>query len=266
MAYIKTFENFKIDLDIRSILRKISLYKVSDKIYSVVIKDRYLRSMVFLRYQEFYESSSDTFRGQNFKISDYIDWYKSEDSPNGVKSDIFTYAKDWSGFNLPSESIEKCISGIVDLNTYDKIMISIINTIRISDNSKFYLLGVDKLNIDQKEIDRLVDGTEENVPDIIHELAHGFYYVDPSYKRKMNTLIRSMDSEYRGILSEMIIDWGYTKGVLNDEIQAHMSTGFVEDMYNIGFENYSKPFIDFFKSYVSNVGVYKKKIDIKWNL
>ena len=64
--------------NIQSILDQIKLFEVYPNIFAVVIKDDKLRSQVFLRYQEFYESDSDSFRGQSFKWEDYIKFYKEK--------------------------------------------------------------------------------------------------------------------------------------------------------------------------------------------
>ena len=52
--------------NIKNILGQIELFEMYPKIYALVIKDDKLRARVFMRYQEFYESDSDSFRGQGF--------------------------------------------------------------------------------------------------------------------------------------------------------------------------------------------------------
>jgi hypothetical protein len=257
MKYIKTFEAYSdLPIDIKEFQKKVSLYEVSKKIYAVQIHDGHLRAMTFLRYQEFYEASSDDFRGNHFTWDEYSDWYKKEYGD-------FTYSDDWSGFNLPSKAIEECMKGIKDFNKYDEIMSCIIKSIREIENGDFYLLGVDNLDLKEDDISRIVDGTEEGIPDLVHELAHGFYYVDPVYKSEMNHIIDNMDEKVRERISNLVIKWGYNKVVLNDEIQAHMATGVVNGMD--GLEKYTKPFIEFFKEYVSSIGIDNKKIEINWN-
>jgi len=51
--------------NIQNILSQIQLFEMYPKIFAVVIKDDRLRARVFMRYQEFYESDSDTFRGKD---------------------------------------------------------------------------------------------------------------------------------------------------------------------------------------------------------
>ena len=52
--------------NIKNILNQVQLFEVYPSIFAVVIKDDRLRARVFMRYQEFYESDSDTFRGKGF--------------------------------------------------------------------------------------------------------------------------------------------------------------------------------------------------------
>jgi hypothetical protein len=56
--------------------------------------------MTFLRYQEFYESPSKKFRGKSYKLLDFMKWYASENDG------IFTYPRDWAGFNFPGSIID----------------------------------------------------------------------------------------------------------------------------------------------------------------
>jgi hypothetical protein len=232
MRYLKTFETYISDTNrllagkIQDIYDSISLYKVADRIYAVVIEDDYLRGMVFMRCQEFYESSSPEFQGQKFTWNRYMDWYKT-DGP-GAGKDEFTYGADWAGFNLPSESIEKCMSDIDDPNEYDHCMESIVEAIRSQESSNFYLLGVESLDLNSSVLD--------------HEMAHGFWYTDPEYKSSMFNLIKSCDQESIQKLKDIIIAYGYTESVLPDEVQAYLSTGLASKMQGFGLEDHMPKF------------------------
>lgn len=219
MKYIKNFESY-LSLNpgpVDDIYKRISLYEIADKIWAVVIPDDHLRCWVFLRCQEYYESSSPNFQNKRFTWSDYMNWYKSE-GPRG-KSDMFTYADDWTGFNLPSESIEDCISDIKDPGTYDHIMKSIVNTIRKKENGNFYLLGIS--DIQRNDV-------------LDHEIAHGMWYTDPKYKSEMSTLLNSLNKKSLRLLFNQISELGYSDSVLDDEAQAYLSTGlYDEDGLNI---------------------------------
>ena len=46
--------------NIKNVLSQIELFEMYPKIFALVIKDNRLRARVFMRYQEFYESDSET--------------------------------------------------------------------------------------------------------------------------------------------------------------------------------------------------------------
>jgi hypothetical protein len=234
MKHLKTFEKFNLlPYNTSDLHNQISLYKVADKIYCVVIKDQQLRAYVFLRLQEYYESASQEFQGQKFTWDKYMQWYKSADSPYGEK-EVFTYGSDWSGFNLPSESIENCMKEIDDPNFYDEVMVSIITEIKEHEDGKFYLIGVDELDVSNDLLD--------------HELAHGFYYTDDLYRSKMNGLISFMDQEARESIAKTIVEIGYNPSVVKDETQAYLSTGLIDRMDKDLLSKYTKEFEMVFKN------------------
>lgn len=230
------------------ILSQIKLFEMYPRVFAVVIKDDYLRSRVFLRYQEFYESDSDSFRGQGFKWKDFIRFYKEK-----TKNEIFTYHEDWSGYNIPCDSIESCMKLIPDLNFFDLIMYCIVDTVKqLVGSDKFYLIGIDQSTGDDPHL-------------IYHEMAHALWFSDPSYKEKMSTLIRKMDSSVREKMLQKISDSGYGNNVLYDELQAYMATGLVGNMNRIkGIKLEIDKFKNFFDTYTNKFKA--KEIPIDWSL
>jgi len=80
-------------------------YKIEEvrpNVFAVIVKDHYHRAMLFCRVQEYYESPNPQFRGKNFSIWDYIEWYSRE------HRDVFTYTYDWGGFNIPLKTAYDC--------------------------------------------------------------------------------------------------------------------------------------------------------------
>lgn len=232
--------------NIKSILSQIELFEMYPKIYAVVIKDDRLRARVFMRYQEFYESDSETFRGKGFKWYDYVKFYK-----NKTKKDYFSYHEDWAGYNIPCNSIESCIAVIPDLNFYDLIMFSVVDTIRNkvgSDN--FYLIGIDQSNGDDPSL-------------IFHEVAHGLWFSTPIYKNKQLKNIERLNPSLKNSLAKKISGMGYGENVINDEIQAYLSTGIGDNMTRIkGIKEAQIPFKNVFDSYAGKIK--PKKINIDW--
>lgn len=233
--------------NIKNILSQIKLFEMYPKIYAVVIKDDKLRARVFMRYQEFYESDSDTFRGKGFKWYDFVKFYKEK-----TKNDYFSYHEDWAGYNIPCTSIESCIAKIPDLNFYDLIMFSIVDTIKNRvGGDNYYLIGIDQ-------------STGEDPSLIFHEVAHGLWFVNNIYKTKQSNNIKRLNPNTRDNLARKISGMGYGENVIDDEIQAYLSTGINSNMARIkGIKEAQIPFKNTFESYVSKIK--PKEINIDWS-
>jgi hypothetical protein len=237
----------KAPKNIQNILSQIKLFEVYPKIFAVVIKDDKLRARVFMRYQEFYESDSDTFRGKGFKWTEFVDYYKKK-----TKNDILSYHEDWTGYNIPCDSIESCISLIPDINFYDLIMFSIVDTVRsIVGSDKFYLIGIDQAEGEDKSL-------------IEHELAHGLWFASPKYKADQLMNIDQLPEYIEEPLKSKISGMGYGPNVVDDEIQAYLSTGIIPPMNRIkDIKKYIIKFHETFKKFASQMSV--KQIPINWN-
>ena len=233
--------------NIQNILSQIKLFEVYPKIFAVVIKDDKLRARVFMRYQEFYESDSDTFRGKGFKWTEFVNYYKQK-----TKNDILSYHEDWTGYNLPCDSIESCISVIPDINFFDLIMFSIVDTIKSKvGNDKFYLIGIDQ-----------ADGEDKSL--IEHELAHGLWFSSPQYKAAQLINIDELPDYVDEPLRNKISGMGYGPNVIDDEIQAYLSTGIISPMTRIkDIKKYVIKFQDTFKKFASRMSV--NPIQIDWS-
>jgi hypothetical protein len=208
------------------------LYEVIPQVYVVRVADSYQRAMLFLRYQEHYESPYNKFQGKNFNLFEFMDHYRKD---RGAKA--FLYPVEWSGYNIPSSSLLKCFVEVKDSNPYDEVMGEII--IKISEDllagkkpgqkaPKFYLIGVDDI--------------EGGVMD--HEIAHALFFINPQYKKKTTELVSKLPSRKREKMEKILLGLGYRPQVLVDEIQAFMSTGLWEDMAQVVTEKDCSPFIE----------------------
>lgn len=185
------------------------LYKISDKIFFLKIEDWYDLCMTFFRVEEFYESSFPEFKGKDFQLLDYMEKYAKEFG-NGV----FCYPRDWDGFNIPSKDLKKCLFGdIKDLNKYDRFLLKILYKINQSiDNAydnDFYLIGARSFE-----------------DSFAHEYAHALYYTNESYRYYVDKLILDIPVHLYQDLKKSLIDNSYPESVIEDEVQAYLSTGF----------------------------------------
>jgi hypothetical protein len=183
-------------------------------------------AMHFLRYQEHYESPSNRFRNKAFTWIDFMEWYSKKFGKGS-----FTYPIDWGGFNIPSWVIKYVHQlGISDPNRYDKEMLQIWNkcAMRYPDES-FYIIGA----VGEKGA-------------LQHEIAHGFFYTQPEYKKRATKLVKALPKNLRKKMNTYLKKVGYTAGVYIDETQAYMATG-MPDV--IKAEKYRKPFVDLYKEF-----------------
>ena len=200
--------------DNRRILSKNNLFKLADKIYALKIADEHLRSFIFMRVQEFYESQNPKFFQNDYQIADFIKWYKEDFK----KSKYFTYGTDWGGFNIPSEAINTCLKGLKeDPNDYDKMLMAIVDTIKKDEDGRFYLIGTD-----------LSDGGL-----LDHEMAHGLYYTNLDYRKQIDSIITRMTPSMHKKVADSLLDMGYNQRVIDDEIQAYIATGGGNSYYRL---------------------------------
>lgn len=255
MKHLKEYKIFLeqnlIGYSQKDYLNSIELFHIGDHIYAIRIKDSHSRAMVFMRSQEFYESSFAEIIKTQFKTSRFMNMYKQH-----YGKQEFTYGSDWSGFNIPSEVLEDCMFNIDpdDINTYDKVMLSIIKEIKNLEDGKYYLLGVDELDNDLLE----------------HEFAHAMYYTLPEYKIAVNELTSKCHTSIKDAMYKCITDYGYADHVLPDEMQAYMGTGLGEAMEDMNIPDINmemEKYREIFELYYGD-NLYKSpiKLDIKFNI
>ncbi len=84
-----------------------------------------------------------------------------------------------------------------------------------------------------------------------HEIAHGLYYTSKQYKINCDNLISNIKPAHYDKLRKKIIKMGYIddKKIIDDEIQAFMSTGLYNGLDTIELSRYEKDFINNFKKF-----------------
>jgi hypothetical protein len=194
-------------------------YKIEEvrpNVFAVIVKDHYHRAMLFCRVQEFYESPNPQFRGKNFSIWDYIEWYSRE------HGDVFTYTFDWGGFNIPLNVAESCYSKLLkkgEFTPYDLEMNYIVKTIRgMVGNGKSYIIGAPTTE----------DETFE------HEVCHGLYATNKEYKALVDEITETIEWQDYLKFEGNLLDMGYTAAVIPDEIQAYLSTNYEYSKFSKG--------------------------------
>ena len=193
-------------------------YKIEEvrpNVFAVIVKDHYHRAMLFLRVQEYYESPNPEFRGKNFSIWDYIEWYSRRNK------DVFTYPFDWGGFNIPLEVAYNCYDTLSDSYTpYDEVMENIIHQIYElnNDDCNGYIIGAPSTDDDTFE----------------HEICHGLYATNKKYKELVDEVTIAIPLKEYQIFRKNLLDMGYNGIVIDDEIQAYLSTNYDYSKFSKG--------------------------------
>ena len=207
------------------------------QIFAVSIKYNYQRTMLFCRYQEFYESPYEEIRGKFFTWEKFMMVYRDK-----WKKKLFTYPEDWSGFNIPSNIVDKAITVFSkDGGPYDEIMGDIWyycenHPLKFEKpRTKWYLIGADSFKSSTMN----------------HEIAHGLYYTNHNYKKYCDYLISEIKPSHYEKLRKKLTKMGYIddKKIIDDEIQAFMSTGLYNGLETKELKRYEKEFIKNFKSF-----------------
>ena len=131
-------------------------------------------------------------------------------------------------------------------------MFSVIDTIRRKvGGDNYYLIGIDQ-------------STGEDPSLIYHEVAHGLWFVNPIYKNKQLKNIERMNPNVRDFVANKISGMGYGENVVDDEIQAYLSTGIGDNMKRIkDIKQTQIPFKDTFDSYSGKIK--PKKVELDWS-
>lgn len=197
------------------------------KIFTVIVENNYDRAMLFCRTQEFYESQEEKFKNKKFSFWEYHEWYSKN------HNNCFSYPADWSGFNFPLETALKCQKTNKPETPYDLLMKKILSQIKVKNS---YIIGVKSLKSSTYQ----------------HEICHGFYYTNQEYKKEMQNLTESLNQSCYKNLKSNLMDLGYHKNVIDDEIQAYLSTG-ADERITKGVKNKEK----LFKKYKKIFSKYK---------
>ena len=207
-------------------MKNYKIVEVRDRVFAVIMEDDYARPMTFLRVQEYYESPNPEFRGKDFNIWDFIEWYSRD------RKDAFTYAFDWGGFNIPLPIAWECYEGkekepkkgyngvrsLPDTwkSKWDETMKNIVWEVQSRMFNKKSRRDMNAYIIGAKD-------TENST--FQHEVAHGLYYTNKEYKELMDEITETIPLDTYLKFRNNLLKMGYTESVVDDEIQAYLSWG-----------------------------------------
>lgn len=188
-------------------IRKLEPYPV----WHVEIDDRWELAMMFLRIQEHYESANPDFQGKIFTLEDYMDWYVRTHVKSKRLTGAFTYASDWSAFNVPSTSVLAVYMTFPGHSRKETLLFEALLREGAFENEHFYVIA------NRKGASRMF---------FEHEFRHALFAVNCEYREEISRIVQSFSvAELRAWILEH-----YSLSVLTDEIQAYALTGWPRDV------------------------------------
>lgn len=148
----------------------------------------------FIRFQEYYESPNIEFHNKIFTLGSVKQWYS-------IQYGADLYSNVWVGFNFPSLVLIPFKQGLFDPLTEEEK--TLLNLLKYR-NDDYYIIGAQTKSV------------------LRHELSHAMYGYYQKYKEEIDQFIWENSSKFRKI-KKYIIDKGYHKNVINDEIQAYVT-------------------------------------------
>lgn len=148
----------------------------------------------FIRFQEYYESPNPQFRNQIFTLGSIKHWYSVQ-----YGGDL--YSNTWIGFNFPSSVLIPFKNGLFDpLTDQEKTLLDLLKY----RNDTYYVIGA------------------QSKTTLRHELSHAMYGYSEKYKNEIDTFLYENKRKFDKV-RKYILDKGYHKEVINDEIQAYVT-------------------------------------------
>jgi hypothetical protein len=158
-----------------------------------------------MRLQEYYESPDPGIKGQHFTLEQFLHHYTNVDG-------YFDYTSKWAGFNVPGNIVDEwrvLFSTAGSLTAKESQMMSALDAMR-KVGQPWYLIATSGKN---------------DTGTLRHELAHARYYLHNDYSTRCDDLIDRMFAKDRRYMRKVLLRMGYAETVINDEIQAYLSTG-----------------------------------------
>lgn len=194
------------------------------RVFHIAVKSQIILASMFLRFQEFYECPNSHIRGHFFSLAKYKAYCrqsalkhpgkKVNHPANPERTGTFRYYMIWPGFNVPSQALVDFLIKTQgrQLQPQEQALIDLLPVMR-HDPEPFYVIGS--------------TGTKD-VQTLHHELAHGLYGTNASYKEAALAILEQISEEEKAVMCSRLVELGYAKDepeILVDEMQAYLVEG-----------------------------------------
>jgi hypothetical protein len=203
------------------------LKKYGDNILFFEFKTQKEMALTFFRVQEFYESKNENLVNRSFSVFDFLE--------EGLDNlGIIDYFYSWSGFNIPGHVFKSWIDFEHGPNYFTHLEYDLIRNVidNVDIHDEFYIIAAKK----------------KDLITLHHELAHALYYTDLWYRSNMKMITNEFKLEHKKHYKKLrkeLSKMGYNEKVIDDEVQAYLSTESKKDLERDFKVDYSvfKPYV-----------------------
>lgn len=227
----------------------LKIEQISPNVWVVYGEDRPDAARAFVRFQEYYENV--LLKGKKgLVVRDIEDWWEEYRD----KDETRLYYKFWAGFNVPGKVILDLIR-TSEFRPGFSVKHFLTNPGRYPrwHNDETELLKLlEDLTVEQIQNGYFIGMWQGSTDVLEHEVAHAFFATVPAFKAEQTLNLGSLPPDIYKQLSTQLIDMGYHKDVVIDEMQAYLST-YVEtlsDTFDSGhYTEHTPPFVETFQRY-----------------
>ena len=180
-------------------------------IFHIVAPNQHILGMMFMRFQEHYESSSSKLRDKYFTWEEAMNFFALK-CPDAVGH--FHYIEEVRGYNVPGNHIQQVGLGFRDLTKAESKLIELLQ------KEGFNMLGDEPSYVIASY---QPSTTEEKIGDATwHELCHALFYCNEDYRKVVKRIVRKYEraGHLKGI-HKILKEQGYSPVVYLDEVHAY---------------------------------------------
>lgn len=176
-------------------MKNITITEKIKNLYHMKFDNQYYMNSMLVRIQEF--SDSSRFKDKVFTLEDFADWWTSREGK-------WNYYTETNGLNFPGTNLRPFYLGQFDLLTdKERRMLELFEP-QMGRLDDIYIIGTFRM------------------PETTHEEAHGLYYLDPQYRKKVDRLLREVPQRVKRVGHKFFREGMYHPSNFQSELNSYI--------------------------------------------
>ena len=176
-------------------MRKIKVTENIKDLFHLQFSNQYYMNSMLVRIQEFSDSSK--FRHKHFTLEEFADWWTSKEGK-------WNYHTDTNGLNFSGSNLRPFYMGKFDpLTEKEKRMLEMFEP-QMGRLDDIYIIGTFRMS------------------EITHEEAHGLYYLDEQYRKKVDKLLKEVPRRVKRVAYKFFREGMYHPSNFRTELNSYI--------------------------------------------